>query len=80
MEGESVVFVCEDREKNLQDILQKYSASVRFEEQAGGSHSYYCYTSKWMDGIQIGGEFVNLHIAFHGDSCAVGTPIIFGGF
>ena len=80
VEGESVVFVCEDREKTLREILQRYGASVRFEEQAGGSHSYYCYTEKWSDGIRIGGEFINLHIAFHGDSCAVGTPIIFGGF
>ena len=80
VEGESVLFTCEDREQTLRDILEKYGASVRFEEQAGGSHSYYCYTSKWLDGIQIDGEFINLHIAFQGDSCAVGYPIIFGGF
>ena len=80
VEGESVVFPCEDKEKTLENILQKYNASVRFEEQAGGSYSYYCYTSKWTDGIQIGGEYVNLHIAFDGDCCAVGYPIIFGGF
>ena len=80
VEGESVLFTCEDREQTLRDILEKYGASVRFEEQAGGSHSYYCYTSKWLDGIQIDGAFINLHIAFHGNNCAVGYPIIFGGF
>ena len=80
VEGESVVFSCEDREKTLENILQRYNATIRFEEQAGGSYSYYCYTSKWTDGIQIGGEYINLHIAFHGDCCAVGYPIIFGGF
>ena len=80
VEGESVVFTFVDKGETLQDILGRYGASVRFEEIAGGSHSYYCYTSKWTDGIQIEGEFINLHIAFHWDSCAVGYPIIFGGF
>jgi hypothetical protein len=80
VEGESVSFVCVDREKTLKNILQSYGATVLFQERAGDSISYYCVTEKWPDGMEIGGVFVNLHIAFNGKNCAVGTPIIFGGF
>lgn len=80
VEGESVSFVCEDREKTLKNILQSYGAAVLFQESAGGSVSYYCLTKKWFDGVEINGVFVNLHIAFNGENCAVGAPIIFGGF
>ena len=80
VKGESVTFPCEDRAKTLTEVLQRYGAKVLFEESAGGSTSYYCITEKWADGIQIGGEYVNFHIAFNGKYCAVGYPIIFGGF
>lgn len=80
LKGESVTFPCEDREQTLAEILQRYDAKALFEEEAGGSVSYYCITEKWTDGIQIGDEYVNLHIAFNGEYCAVGYPIIFGGF
>ena len=80
VQGESVTFPCEDREQTLAEILQRYGARVLFEECAGGSISYYCVTINWTDGIQIDGEYVNLHVAFNGGYCAVGYPIIFGGF
>ena len=80
VEGESVLFPCENREETLSQLLQKYNAEILFEEHAGGSVSYYCLTKKWTDGIKIDGMFVNLHVAFNGAYCAVGSPIIFGGF
>ena len=80
VKGESVSFVFENREETLKNILQSYGATVLFCERAGDSVSYYCITEKWLDGMEIDGVFVNLHIAFNGKNCAVGTPIIFGGF
>ena len=80
VEGESVVFPCQDREETLATLLHRYQAEICFQEEAGGSISYYCFTPNWQNGVQIKGVFVNLHIAFNGENCAVGTPIIFGGF
>ena len=80
LKGESVVFPYEDRQKTLEKILRTYEAQICFKEEAGGSTSYYCHTLRWTDGIKINGSFINLHIAFQGEYCAVGTPIIFGGF
>ena len=78
--GESVSFPCADREETLKKILQSYGAEVVLEEQAGDSVSYYCFTLQWSDHIKINGRAVNLHVAFNGGYCAVGSPIIFGGF
>jgi hypothetical protein len=80
IKGESVVFFCENREKTLAKIMEEYAATLLFEECAGGSISYYCFTPKWADGIALNGVFVNLHVAFNGEHCAVGTPLIFGSF
>ena len=80
LEGESILFPCTDREETLLKILQNHGAEILFAESAGGSISYYCRTKKWTDGIKIDGVFVNLHVAFNGEFCAVGAPIIFGGF
>ena len=80
IKGESVRFLCEDREKTLSEILQSYDAEILFGESADGSISYYCITPQWLDGVHINGKFVNLHIAFNGEYCVVGAPIIFGGF
>ena len=78
--GESVGFFCADRESVLENLLQSYGGEILFEEGAGDSYSYYCFTKKWTDGVILNGEFVNLHIAFNGERCIVGAPMIFGGF
>ena len=80
IKGESIVFPCEDREETLAALTKKYGAKILFEEDASGSISYYCITSRWSDGIKVNGVFVNLHIAFNGKQCAVGSPLLFGGF
>lgn len=80
VKGESVVFLCEEREKTLAELMERYEATVLFKETAGDSVSYYCFTNQWTDGIEISDVFVNLQVAFNGESCVVGAPIIFGGF
>ena len=80
VKGESVVLPCENREETLAKIIEEYAAVLLFEECAGESVSYYFYTPEWTDGVTIDGVFVNLHVAFNGKQCAVGAPLIFGGF
>ena len=80
VKGESVSFSCEDRESVLENVLQAYGGEILFEEGAGDSQSYYCFTKKWTDGVILNGQFVNLHIAFNGECCTIGVPMIFGGF
>ena len=80
VKGESVSFACANEEETLACLLARYNARVLFEEEAGGTRSYYCVSTKWTDGVLLNGVFVNLHIAFNGEACALGAPIIFGGF
>ena len=78
--GECVTMPCENKEEKLQEILKLYNAAVIFEEEVGGTHSYYCRTQNWGRATWINGVSINLHIAFNEELCAVGTPLIFGGF
>ena len=80
--GESVHFARGDEsaEKIAREIADRYGAEILFTEEAAGVVSYYCYTTKWQDGIALCGQTVNLHIAVGEEWCAVGVPIIFGGF
>ena len=80
--GESVCFFRDERsaEEIAREIADKYGAEILFTEEAAGVTSFYCYTSSWNNGIAVNGETVNLHIAVAEVQCAVGTPIIFGGF
>ena len=80
VKGECVTLAYTDKEQTLQEILQLYHAVILFEEEVSGTHSYYCKTQSWGDGTRINGEVVNLHIAFNKEECAVGAPLIFGGF
>ncbi len=77
--GESVRFACEDKDI-AQKIIELYGAQILFTEEASGVCSYYCYTTEWQEGVCINGHLVNLHVAVSEGSCAVGAPIIFGGF
>lgn len=80
--GESVRFSCGDEgaEVLAKRIAEKYGATILFCEEAAGILSYYGYTDTWKNGVCVGGEYVNLHIAVSETQCAVGTPIIFDGF
>lgn len=82
VEGESVRFARteETEEALVARIRDMYGAQVLFSESACGITSYYCYVGEWDNGIDLGGEVVNLHIAVSETACAVGTPIIFDGF
>ena len=83
VKGESVRFALNtgvETERLVQELVTRYGAKVAFTERAGGVTSFYCYTEKWSDGITLNGRTVNLHIAVSETQCAVGTPIIFGGF
>ena len=80
VKGECVTLAYADKKQTLQEILRLYRAEILFEEKAGGTHSYYCQTQNWAQGIRINGVVVNLHIAFNEEVCAVGAPLIFGGF
>ncbi len=61
-------------------IADMYGAQICIVEEVCGTVSYYGYTTQWREGIRVRGELVNLHIAINGNTCVVGTPIIFGGF
>ena len=80
--GESVRFALNGEAGGnvLQNLLDEYGATVLFSEDVGGVVSYYCYTPKWGNCIDVGGQTVNFHVALSEETCAVGTPIIFGGF
>ncbi len=78
LEGESVSFALE--EGGIEGLLSRFRATIVWEERVGETTSYYCYSPKWSEGVLIEKGFVNLHIAVSKDRCAVGYPIIFGGF
>lgn len=83
IKGESVRFdrTEEETEEDLiREITEKYGAKIRFIEEASGTVSYYCHTEKWNNALTLNGVEINLHIAVSQTECAVGTPIIFGGF
>lgn len=79
MEGESVSFSYTDI-LEVEKLMQDFQAQVLFTENVGGTTSYYCYSPHMRSGVRLGEYFVNLHIAVRGDRCAVGSPMIFGGF
>lgn len=70
------------REAALSEILEEFSASVRFKERAEGVTSYYCYSAKIGSARaeNLGGEMINLHVALRKDEAIVGVPLIFCGY
>ncbi len=79
LQGESVTFSYSDFSE-VECIMDEYNAEVLFTESAAETTSYYCYSPRMRGGVKIGKYFVNLHIAVRGERCAVGSPMIFGGF
>lgn len=80
--GESVCFfvAAEDKENLLKEIAELFRAELIAVESVSGVTSYYLYSTDLRGGVRVQGRKVNLHIAVSGESCVVGTPIIFGGF
>lgn len=82
--GESVEFVLTDDSRTPLEcanaVAKLFDAEILWQEQAGGTHSFYCFTPKWETGAVVCGRAVNLHVAVRGNRCVVGTPMIFGGF
>ena len=61
-------------------IAEEFDAKILLREACAGVTSYYCYTPRWGDTILIENQPINLHVAVSNERCAVGAPIIFGGF
>ena len=70
------------REASLNEILEEFSADVRFKEQVKDVISYYCYSAKIGSARakNLGGEMINLHVAFRNNEAIVGVPLIFCGY
>lgn len=89
VKGESVCFTLteetettETTEDFARSLVSRYGGEILFKEEIDGTVSYYAYIPAWGQGITLYGKQVNLHIAvsLEDNRCAVGTPIIFGGF
>jgi hypothetical protein len=61
-------------------IVERYRAVVLFEEEIDGIQCLYAYAECFGNGVTVYGKRVNLHIAVKNNRCAVGTPMIFGGY
>ncbi len=82
LKGESVSFLSKDGEKKAKELFDFYGAKLLFQEETLDVISYYGYTEKWSEKVEIEGACINLHVAVQksGDGICVGAPIIFGGF
>ncbi len=76
--GESVVF--EYDEQTLNDCLNKYKAKKLFTESGTDFKTTYYYSNKIPFYELIGGVKVNLQVAYSGEYCQIGSPMIYGGF
>lgn len=63
-----------------EEIANYFGAEILFIEKTNGTLSVYCHSGQMQGGVRLQGEWVNLHIALRGQTCAVGTPLIFDGF
>ena len=76
--GEAIQFSYS--EQTVEKLLKKYSARKLFSESGESFTTHYYYTNKIPFYELIGGVKVNLQVSYCGDSCVVGSPIIYGGF
>lgn len=64
----------------LCEILEKYRATIiKIEDYEDGT-SYYCYSARFKQGVNVEGKTINLHIVMKEKEMAIGTPLIFGGY
>ena len=62
------------------ELERRFSAELRFTEEACGIVNYYYFSPQLGEGILLEGRTVNLHIAVGKETTAVGSPLIFGGY
>lgn len=74
--GESVRYGTDCAE----ELIARFRAKLLFTENVCGVTNYYLSSPLLGEGVELKGEFVNLHIAVREGRTAVGTPLIFGGF
>lgn len=70
----------DDYDALVQEITDRYSAKILFQEETCGITSYYAYTPLWGDCVIVDGKRINLHIVVKKEGYAVGTPMIFDGY
>ena len=76
--GESVQI--DAKNFQLNEFLDKYSATVKFTEKTLQGVSYYAYSPKIKYKKVVNETLVNLQIHISDKSVKVGSPIIFGSF
>ena len=76
--GESVTF--SGGEEDIEEVLKDFDAEVVAVEYVGEIVCCYAYSKKLDKEIEVGGDIINLQIAYSNDNLTVGTPIIFGGY
>ena len=83
VKGESVSLRVENADEEfIKKLFAEYGATLVFKEETGDVVSYYGYTQKWNEKVEMDGACINLHVAMqkNGDRVSVGSPMIFGGF
>lgn len=81
--GESVSFSKpqgKTDEEIIQTLVKQFNAEIVAKEEICGEVSYYAFSPNLQGGAFVQGVRVNLHIALSKEQCAVGTPVVFGGF
>ncbi len=78
VKGESCI-IC-DRTIGVQEILDRFGASVVFTETIDGNLNVYAYSNQIAYRKNINGKIINLHISVAENYTAIGSPMIFGSF
>lgn len=66
-------------EFDLKSFLDDFDAKVIFTESIDEGVSYYAYSPKIKERVNLNGKTINLQI-FIGNSVTVGAPLIYGSF
>ena len=77
--GESVLLAGYTQTDAL-ELMQALGAELVHTERVGDTVCFYAFSPNLPRGVGLYGRMVNLHIAVSPRGCAVGTPIIFGGY
>ncbi len=76
--GESVVF--DYSQEQIDKCLSSYKAKKLFSEKGEGFDTVYYYSNKIPFYELIDGVKVNLQVAYLGEYCQIGSPLIYGAF
>ena len=67
-------------ESFAKETLEKTKAVFVFEEFVGDRRSKYYYSDKIWGYNLVNGQKVNIHVAYDGESYAIGSPTIYGAY